>query len=373
MVGLGYVDKVVIIGISIGNCVGIDLGQYMQLCFGFCGVEDLGGGNKVEFVIEGGFMLDNGVFMQNGVIFGCCIMVGLLGNYGDVQLGCCKDYIDFIVNQYFIVLCMLFFIGKVYGNNLDCVIGECVNNMIYYIMLNFGGFQVNFIYVFGEMVGFNSIGQLLGLGVNYDNGLFGIGFVYWQLKKVVIVGLVIINISSDQGVVINVGCNIFILGNVGDICIKVWMLGSNYDIGLVILCGIYLLVKQLLVNVLLGIVVNFVCIVIVISGVVVFIVGGINNLCVDIYDVGVDYKLGNWVFKGSVIYFCYDFVGVFNKGKFIMLVLGVDYNLFKCSLLYVMVVNMWVFDMYSLGLISNGVLGVDKLQNVLVLGILYCF
>ncbi|NQE47037.1 porin [Herbaspirillum rubrisubalbicans] len=371
--GLGYVDKVATTGSNTGSRVGIDSGQYTQSRIGFRGAEDLGGGNKAEFVIEGGFTLDNGASTQNGATFGRRTTVGLSGDYGDIQLGRRKDYTDFIANQYSTASRMLPFTGKAHGNNLDRATGERANNMIYYTTPNYGGFQANLTYAFGEAAGSNSTGQSLGLGANYDNGPFGIGLAYWQSKKAATVGSASTNTSSDQGAASNAGCNTATLGNAGDTCTKVWMLGTNYDIGPVTLRGTYSLVKQPLVNASSGTAANFVRTVSATSGSAAFTAGGINNSRADIYDVGADYKMGNWLFKGSVIYSRYDFVGASNKGKLTTFVLGADYSLSKRSLLYAMLANMRASDMYSPGLTSNGAPGADKSQNALALGILHRF
>lgn len=55
--------------------------------FGFRGTEDLGGGLKANFVLEGGVMPDSGASNQAGRLFGRQSWVGLSGRFGAVMLG----------------------------------------------------------------------------------------------------------------------------------------------------------------------------------------------------------------------------------------------------------------------------------------------
>src|SRR5450830_1218998 len=70
-----------------GSRMSVDSGDLQQSRFGFKGVEDLGGGMKAMFNLEGGFAVDTGASGQGGLTFGRTSIVGLSGNYGSVQLG----------------------------------------------------------------------------------------------------------------------------------------------------------------------------------------------------------------------------------------------------------------------------------------------
>jgi predicted porin len=373
--GLGYVDKVATPASgarSTGGRVGLDSGQYTQSRLGFRGVEDLGGGMKANFVIEGGFTMDNGASGQGGLTFGRRTTVGLSGAAGSIEVGRRKDYTDFIANQYSTASRMLPYTGKVHGNNIDRSTGERANNMVYYLTPKFGGFQGNLTYAFGEQAGDNSAGQSIGFGGNYNNGgPFAAGFAYWQSRKSTTIGTA--NNSSDQGASSNAGCNTAGLGSTGDVCVKVLMLGTSYQIGDLKLRGEWSHVKQPLVNASSGAGPNFGATFSATAGVAAFTAGGINNDKVDVYDVGADYRMGPWLFKGSVIHSRFNFVGASQKGKLTALALGADYSLSKRTLLYGMLANLRASDMYSPGLTSNGAPGVDNNQNALALGILHRF
>lgn len=58
-----------------------------QTSFGFKGVEDLGGGMKASFVLEGQLNHDTGALSQDGRIFGRQSYVGLTTNFGEFRLG----------------------------------------------------------------------------------------------------------------------------------------------------------------------------------------------------------------------------------------------------------------------------------------------
>lgn len=55
--------------------------------FGLRGVEDLGGGLKAVFNLEGGIGVDSGVSNQGGRLFGRAAYVGLSGSWGSLTLG----------------------------------------------------------------------------------------------------------------------------------------------------------------------------------------------------------------------------------------------------------------------------------------------
>lgn len=371
--GLGYVDKVTTPtsgARATGSRIGLDSGQYTQSRLGFRGTEDLGGGLKANFVIEGGFTIDNGASGQGGLTFGRRTTVGLSGSAGSIEVGRRKDYTDFIANQYSTASRMLPYTGKVHGNNLDRSTGERANNMIYYLTPKFGGFQGNLTYAFGEQAGDNKAGQSVGFGGNYTGGPFGIGFAYWQSRKAATIGTA--NTSSDQGASSNAGCN-SAAGATGSICTKVFMLGSSYQLGALKLRGEWSNVKQPLLNASSGAAPNFASTFAATAGTAAFTAGGINNDKANIYDVGADYTLGNWLLKGSVIHSRFNFIGANNNGKLTALVLGADYNLSKRTLVYGMLANLRAKDMYNPGLTSNGAPGVDNNQNALALGILHRF
>ena len=65
--------------------VGPDMSS--QSALGFRGVEDLGGGYKGNFVLEGQMGVDNGALLRDGRLFGRQAYVGLTTPFGEVRLG----------------------------------------------------------------------------------------------------------------------------------------------------------------------------------------------------------------------------------------------------------------------------------------------
>ena len=74
------------------NWSGVTSGNNLTSRLGFRGTEDLGGGLKANFVLEGGFNLDAGDGNSSGAAgtgfeFKRQSTVGLAGNFGEVRLG----------------------------------------------------------------------------------------------------------------------------------------------------------------------------------------------------------------------------------------------------------------------------------------------
>ncbi|OBV38036.1 porin [Janthinobacterium psychrotolerans] len=371
--GLGYVDKVVTAPGQTGSRLGLDSGQYTQSRLGFRGTEDLGGGLKASFVIEGGLTLDNGASGQGGATFGRRTTIGLEGAYGDLQLGRRKDYSDFIARQYSSASRMLQFTGKAHGNNLDRSTGERANNMVYYTSPKLAGLELNLVYAFGEVAGSTSTGQSLGLGANYDTGgPFALGFAYWQSKKGATVGAT--NSSSDQGSASNAGCNTATLGAAGDTCVQSLMVGGRYRVGAgVTLHGTWSLARQPLINAGAGVAPAFATSFSQNAGSGAFTAGGINNSRVSIIDAGLDYSIGSWLLKAGLIHSRFEFVRARDKGTLTAPLLGADYILSKRTLVYGTLGTMRASHMYSPGLTANGAPGLDNHQNALGLGVLHRF
>ena len=85
--GLRY-NKVSIENGSGASNFGLSYGNQSGNRFGFRGVEDIGGGNRVTFQLESGFEFGNGTFQQSGRIFGRQAWLGVENNsWGYVRIG----------------------------------------------------------------------------------------------------------------------------------------------------------------------------------------------------------------------------------------------------------------------------------------------
>lgn len=354
-----------------GRRTGLDSGQYTQSRFGFRGTEDLGGGVKAYFTLEGGLSLDTGVSGQGGLTFGRKTVVGLAGQFGEIEVGRRKDFSDEIAGLYSTQNRLLAFAGKSHGNNLDRVTGDRGNNMVYYMSPTVAGVRANLAYGFGESAQSSAIGQSIGLGANYAGGPFGVGFSYWQSKLGNVTATA--NSSSDVGATSNAGCNTVGLGRPGDKCIETWMVGSRYSVGNVLFRGSYSRSTQPLITAAGPRAPDFTRLFTSTAGSGLFAAGGLNNRQVKVADVGVDYTVGLWKLKASVIQGRYDFVGAASRGRVTTFAAGADYNLSKRTLVFTMLGTMRTSDMYSPGLTSNGAPGADKNQSAILGGLLIRF
>src|SRR5579863_10710932 len=89
--GVSYSSRVAPSG---GSRFSVDSGDLQQSRWGMRGTEDLGGGLKALFILEGGFSVANGTAGQGGLPLGRTTVVGLEGPFGTVELGRRKDFID---------------------------------------------------------------------------------------------------------------------------------------------------------------------------------------------------------------------------------------------------------------------------------------
>lgn len=355
-----------------GSRTAVDSGLLQASRFGFRGTEDLGGGLKAQFALEGGIAIDNGTSTQNGALFGRRSIVGLVGeNFGNLQVGRRKDFTDEIAEPYSSITPFGTFITRVHANNLDRIGGNRANNMIYYSTPTFGGFRANVSYGFGETAGSTSTGESLGFGANYNNGPFGIGFGYWQSKLGTVTATA--NSSSDQGATSAAGCNTVGLGTPGDTCIKTWIVGSRYKMGNVMVRGSYSQVKQPLVTAAGTAAPNFVTAFTRAAGSGQFTPGGSNNSDASIIDLGVDYWVGStWKLKASYIQSRYDFTGTAPDGKLDQITTGAEYYLSKRTTVFGTLAHMRASRMYSPGIIGAAP-GADNSTTALGIGVRHTF
>ncbi len=169
--------------------------------WGLRGTEDLGGGLKGIFTLEGGYQNDTGTQAQGGRLFGRQAFVGLEGGFGRVTLG--RQYTPgfWVLANY-----DTFGLGM-YGNTAGIVApgpgglpGGQVrwDNSIEYLTPSLGGFTARLMYSSdndsvatpnnGE--GFTEAqkkaGRSIGFGANYAGGPIGIGLGYhnWESDPV---------------------------------------------------------------------------------------------------------------------------------------------------------------------------------------------
>ena len=138
---------------------------------GFRGVEDLGGGLKGGFWLEGEITPDDGT--AAGFNFKRRSTLSLMGNFGEVRLG--RDLVaGSKTSSYdqFGQVGMGQFLG--WSNNLYSTTGDAngirANNLLGYFTPNMGGFNAGVQYGFGESADNNKSNRYVGGYVAFDNG-----------------------------------------------------------------------------------------------------------------------------------------------------------------------------------------------------------
>ncbi|MGE8494016.1 MULTISPECIES: porin [Comamonas] len=153
---------------------------------GFRGVEDLGGGLKAGFWLEGAIQNDSGTASGGGAAgpgfeFKRRSTVSLMGNFGEVRLGRELTAAYNTVSGYDVF-------GQVgIGQNFSFGNGTYgfgdpvrVGNMVSYYTPNMSGFTAGVNYGFGETAGDSSAKRYIGVSAGYNNGPLSAGIAYDQ-------------------------------------------------------------------------------------------------------------------------------------------------------------------------------------------------
>ena len=165
-VGVGYVKN------SGGNDVyGLSNGGLATSRLGFRGVEDLGGGLKAGFWLEGGLAIDDGT--AAGFNFKRRSTISLMGNFGEVRLG--RDLVAGYKTSGYDMFGQVG-VGQFLGwnNNLLGATGDAdgvrASNLIGFHSNNIAGFKGGIQYGFGENTADNKLDRYFGAYLGFDNG-----------------------------------------------------------------------------------------------------------------------------------------------------------------------------------------------------------
>jgi predicted porin len=150
----------------------INSGNQSSSRFGFRGTEDLGGGMKALFNLEGGVAIDTGA--ADSSLFGRRAVVGLEGAFGTVTVG--REYSPIaavagatdITGQGF------------YGSNLSAFnyLTRRLSNSVNYKSASLSGFKVLAAYSAGEQAAGVPKSDLKGVGLEYAEGNLYVGGAY---------------------------------------------------------------------------------------------------------------------------------------------------------------------------------------------------
>ena len=149
---------------------------------GFRGVEDLGGGLKAGFWLEGSLSVDDGT--ASGFKFDRRSTVSLTGNFGEVRLG--RDKTPAYQNLETFHAFGDTGMGAISGHNLITSAGgtaegsnpKRVSNGISYLLPKLGGVYGQVTHSFGEQSGNNSLASNTGLRLGYANGPVNVAAAY---------------------------------------------------------------------------------------------------------------------------------------------------------------------------------------------------
>ena len=177
--GFGYVDNAV----GSDNKYGLTNSGNATSRIGFRGVEDLGGGLKAGFWLEGEIFADDG---GSGLNFKRRSTVSLQGGFGEVRLG--RDQVAGYNKTSSYDLFGQTGIGQFYGwtnwtgSSTADAAGVRNDNLISYYSPDFSGFKAGFSYGFDEKTGSDKSGRYVGGVVSYDNGPLSVALSYDQRK-----------------------------------------------------------------------------------------------------------------------------------------------------------------------------------------------
>ena len=205
------------------NWSGVTSGNNLTSRLGFRGTEDLGGGLKANFVLEGGFNLDAGDGKSGGATgtgfeFKRRSTVGLSGGFGEVRMGRELTAAYNATARYDVFGSVGIGQSRLWAdgdiadpiNNVNANAGavttnQRISNALTYVSPDFSGFKVGVNYGFGETTNGNSDSGYLGAGLMYDNGPLSLGLGLERL---------------------NSGANTVVASD-----IDAWSLGGSYDFG----------------------------------------------------------------------------------------------------------------------------------------------
>ena len=209
------------------NWSGVTSGNNLTSRLGFRGTEDLGGGLKANFVLEGGFNLDAGDGKSGGATgtgfeFKRRSTVGLSGGFGEVRMGRELTAAYNATARYDVFGSVGIGQSRLWADGgvldasgtpvanqnvatLRATTNQRISNALTYVSPDFSGFKFGLNYGFGETTASNSDSGYLGAGLMYDNGPLSLGLGLERLNS---------GLNSDA---------------VSDI--DAWSLGGSYDFG----------------------------------------------------------------------------------------------------------------------------------------------
>lgn len=168
-------------GQNAGSQLSIADGTYAPSLFGLSGIEDIGGGVKVEFKLESGFQVaTGGIGNSNGNVFGRQAYLGLSGNFGEVKAG--LQFSPFFLPVYGVDPRAFSQFGSGILMYVDNVIatGIFAPNAVSYTSPDIHGLQGSVLLSLGGVAGDFQNGRQYSASLKYDNGTVLVSASYFN-------------------------------------------------------------------------------------------------------------------------------------------------------------------------------------------------
>jgi len=200
-------------------------GNFIPNLFGLRGAEDLGGGAKAVFNLEGGFTLNNGKLVVPGQLFTRVANVGLQSDTaGTLTLGNQPSFMFDILSPYSTGYLAAGFFAFHQGNFDELANTFEYNNSVKYVSPSFGGLTFGGQFGFGQHPGSFSTGRNYSLTVQYKAGPLSVGAVYADENDRFLEFANLVGVKSLLGTPLPTAG--IVASNV-----KNWGLGGTYAIG----------------------------------------------------------------------------------------------------------------------------------------------
>jgi len=183
--GIEYVNRVPQ-GTQTGSVVRPQSGNLAGSRWGLKGTEDLGGGYRAVFTLEGGFNVNNGTLGQSGRLFGRKAFVGIATPYGTLTLGRHQNLLYELMYKYD----PLTFNPSYSAQSMDSqFVNRADNSARYGVQIGDVTFAALYSSGFDATIpnganvpGASKVGREMSAAVLYDRGPFSIGVTYDQLQ-----------------------------------------------------------------------------------------------------------------------------------------------------------------------------------------------
>lgn len=146
--------------------------------WGIRGVEDIGGGTRILFVLESGFLLPNGTSLQGGRLFGRYSYVGIQGAAGTLTLGRQYTVLHEMVSSYDAMALSNYPVIGFQGGNYT---GNRQDNMAKYTV-TYSGVTLSAQHAFGNVAGSFTSNASDGVSLAYAQTGWRVGGAYQVIR-----------------------------------------------------------------------------------------------------------------------------------------------------------------------------------------------